>query len=275
MESINYKTDFAIFILSHNRANKIDTLKMLLNAGYNGDWFVVISTDDKQINEYKSIIPSKNLLIFDKESVLCDTMVSSKNKNRSSSLYARNYIISYVKNSTSYKYIVMADDDIKKLVYRVDDNGKMKALPVKNINSVLKNFICFLSKSKVLAGISPAFDAAFFGGVKDLRKIPREAFQFVLLKVENIKHYIGFHEEDTLLSILNFTNIYLIYYGMSFIAPLFAHGDGGIDYNDKSLSPPLFNYIAKPSAIKVTSFLRKIRYGKYCYPKIITDKFKK
>ena len=59
--------DFAIFILSHNRANKLDTLNLLKESNYNGDWFVVISTDNNEIDEYRSIIPHNNLLIFDKK----------------------------------------------------------------------------------------------------------------------------------------------------------------------------------------------------------------
>lgn len=72
---IDFENDFAIFILSHNRVDKIDTLNMLENIGYKGKWYVVISTDNTQIDRYKKKIPKENLLIFDKKEVKVDTML--------------------------------------------------------------------------------------------------------------------------------------------------------------------------------------------------------
>lgn len=115
--------DFAIFILSHNRANKIDALNLLKKSNYDGEWFVVISTDNTEIDEYKKIVPNENLLIFDKKKVLCDTMISSENFIANSALYARNFIITYAKNI--YKIFCMVDDDISDLYFRFDIDGHM------------------------------------------------------------------------------------------------------------------------------------------------------
>ena len=41
------RNDFAIFILSHGRANKVKTLKTLKDCGYNGKWYIIIDNEDK------------------------------------------------------------------------------------------------------------------------------------------------------------------------------------------------------------------------------------
>ena len=44
--------DFAVFILSHGRADNIKTLKMLEDGNYTGDWYIVIDNEDKTADRY-------------------------------------------------------------------------------------------------------------------------------------------------------------------------------------------------------------------------------
>lgn len=274
-DKIDFEKDFAVFILSHNRAEKIDTLNMLERCGYKGHWYIVISTDNNQIDKYKSIIPKEHLLIFDKEKVNVDTMIPSISKQRNSPVYGRQFICDYVKEKTNYKYFLMADDDVKKVVHKVNYKGKMKEIAVTDINVVIKNFVNFISCSKWLAGISPAFGAGFMGGVRSIEKVTRECFQFCFFKVANLAKYKGFREEDTLLCLNNIENVYLSFYGMAIITPIMGTGGGGNEYKEKELPPSLFPYVAHPSGIKATKFMQRIRYNKRVYPCIISEMYKK
>ena len=44
--------DFAVFILSHGRANDIKTVNMLQKYHYTGKWYVVIDDEDDQEQIY-------------------------------------------------------------------------------------------------------------------------------------------------------------------------------------------------------------------------------
>ena len=45
---------FAVFILSHGRANDLKTAVMLKKYNYTGDWYVVIDDEDNQADIYKA-----------------------------------------------------------------------------------------------------------------------------------------------------------------------------------------------------------------------------
>ena len=49
----NFKKDFAIFILSHGRANDIKTVDTLKRGHYTGDWYVVIDDEDNDEDLYR------------------------------------------------------------------------------------------------------------------------------------------------------------------------------------------------------------------------------
>lgn len=47
------RDDFAVFILTHGRADKVVTLKRVLQAGnYTGKWYMVIDNEDDQADAY-------------------------------------------------------------------------------------------------------------------------------------------------------------------------------------------------------------------------------
>ena len=46
------RNDFAIFILSHGRADNVKTLDTIKTCGYTGKWYVIIDNEDKQAQKY-------------------------------------------------------------------------------------------------------------------------------------------------------------------------------------------------------------------------------
>lgn len=271
---INFKKEFAIFILSHNRAEKIDTLNMLNKVGYKWIWYVVISTDNKQIDAYKEKIPQSNLLIFDKEKIDVDTMVSRKSFEPRSAVYARNFILSFAKDR--YKYFLMADDDIKDIKFKIDINGHIKDISgSKFIHEIIDALCSFLEKSDNLAGTALAIGNGYFGGVKSITKIEREVCCFMVFKSSHLRKFRGIQCEDVILSCDNFDQVYLTYRGACVIMPQRGSNSGGNDYDTKKLPPNLFWHIASPSSVKVVGEWGRVRYNKKTYPQIISEKYKK
>ena len=49
------KNKFAVFILTHGRANNVITYATLKKQGYTGKIYLMIDDEDKQAEEYKKI----------------------------------------------------------------------------------------------------------------------------------------------------------------------------------------------------------------------------
>ena len=59
------KNKFAVFILSHGRADNLKTLGTLRRQGYTGKIYVILDNEDDQIDEYKKI-KDIEVIVFDK-----------------------------------------------------------------------------------------------------------------------------------------------------------------------------------------------------------------
>ena len=53
-----------VYILTYGRPDKVHTINSLRSQGFTGKIYLVCSTDDKKLNEYKS--NHENVIVFDK-----------------------------------------------------------------------------------------------------------------------------------------------------------------------------------------------------------------
>ena len=91
MTRSEYRESFAVFILSHGRADEIKTVKMLKDSGYTGDWYVVIDNEDDQADQYFSKF-SEHVIQFDKKAVADETDTGDTDNDRRVGVFARNKI---------------------------------------------------------------------------------------------------------------------------------------------------------------------------------------
>ena len=68
--------NFAVFILTHGRADKVRTYKTLKRQGYTGKLYIIIDNTDKQQENYIETFGKENVYIFNKKDVgtRCDTI---------------------------------------------------------------------------------------------------------------------------------------------------------------------------------------------------------
>lgn len=59
------REDFTVFILTHGRADRVDTIKTLRKSGYTGPIWLVIDNEDEQRSEYEKL-PVTGVYVFDK-----------------------------------------------------------------------------------------------------------------------------------------------------------------------------------------------------------------
>ena len=79
---------FAVFIISHGRADRVETYTTLRKAGYTGEIFVIVDDEDNQLVDYAKRFTDE-LIIFHKVTCYIDTIYG---REKSSAVYARNFV---------------------------------------------------------------------------------------------------------------------------------------------------------------------------------------
>ena len=80
---------FAVFILSHGRADNIITLKALQKGNYTGKVYIIVDDEDEQLNEYKRLHGDK-VVVFSKEKMDGTFDIGDNQNDRRVVVYARN-----------------------------------------------------------------------------------------------------------------------------------------------------------------------------------------
>ena len=118
------RNDFAVFILTHGRADNVVTVPAIKKAGYTGKIYFIIDDEDEQAEEYKKNFGADRVIIFDKQAAYdrADTM-DNFNDHRAI-IYARNECWR-IAEELGLKYFLMLDDDYKSIDYRYEEDGKL------------------------------------------------------------------------------------------------------------------------------------------------------
>lgn len=282
------RDDFAVFILTHGRADKVVTLKRVLQAGnYTGKWYMVIDNEDDQADAYIKKYGREHVVIFDKQAVDDWTDTADNFHEHRAIIYARNQSF-YIAQELGLKYFLMLDDDYTGLNHRYIENGKLKAKRVVQLDRLFEDMIRFLEDSNALT-IAFCQAGDFIGGVDGKRfkeKVIRKAmnsffcwadrpFQFVGTMNEDVTMYTTLGSRGEL--IMSITDCAIIQNatqgtrgGMSE-----AYADGG------TFLKSFYTVMSMPSAVRVemlNSAHKRIHHKinwTCCVPKILNEKYRK
>lgn len=132
------RNDFAVFILTHGRADNVVTVPAIKKAGYTGKIYFIIDDEDEQAEEYKKNFGADRVIIFDKQAAYdrADTM-DNFNDHRAI-IYARNECWR-IAEELGLKYFLMLDDDYKSIDYRYEEDGKLKYKPCRIQNVPIRH----------------------------------------------------------------------------------------------------------------------------------------
>lgn len=199
MESLN---KFAVFILTHGRADNVVTKKTLDRCGYTGEIYYIVDNEDKQIEKYIENFGEERVKIFNKKT-MADSIDEYNNfDNRSVIIHARNACFEIAKD-LGLDYFVQFDDDYTSFDFRIDvdsiDESRGIIKPIKNINKVFIGMINFLNKNKVKT-IAFAQGGDFIGGINNgkdsYRFSKRKAMNSFFCCTKNEFRFIGSINED-------------------------------------------------------------------------------
>lgn len=140
--------DFAVFILTHGRPDRIHTLKTLEKQGYTGDWYLIIDNEDKMADEYYKNYGDK-VIMFDKKAISLTFDTADLSDDRRAIVYARNACFQIAKE-LGIKYFVEFDDDYTSFNLRYPKDGKLVARMLDNLDDIFEMMLDFLEDTQAL-----------------------------------------------------------------------------------------------------------------------------
>lgn len=155
--------DFAVFILTHGRANNVITYKTLRTCGYTGDIYIIIDNEDDQADEYRRIYGDK-VIMFDKPEIAARFDEGDNFHDRRTTMHVRNATFE-IAERLGIKYFVQMDDDYTDFRYRYNSTIIYEEKRIKDLDSVLGAAFDFYSAISA-ASIAMAQGGDYIGGSK-------------------------------------------------------------------------------------------------------------
>jgi hypothetical protein len=157
------KSKFAVFILTHGRANNVITYSTLRKQGYTGKIYLMIDDEDKQASEYKEKY-GKDVIVFNKQKAIDYTDSGDNFNKRNSVVYARNWNFVIAKEM-GIDYFLQLDDDYGHFYNTFDNEGNYitQHRKLNNLDSVCDAMVEFLIASNADA-VCMSQGGDFIGG---------------------------------------------------------------------------------------------------------------
>jgi hypothetical protein len=190
------RDDFAVFILTHGRPEKVVTYKTLQECGYTGRTFIVIDDEDKKADRYKSKFGDK-VLQFCKSEVAKTFDEGDNFNDRRAIIYARNACFDLARQ-VGVRYFLQLDDDYTGFHFKLDCEGAYTNVKIKDLDFVFECYLEYL-KSTPFKTICMAQNGDFIGGSESQigkKKHKRKAMNTFFCDVENRFHFVGRINED-------------------------------------------------------------------------------
>lgn len=278
---------FAVFILSHGRANNVITIKTLREIGYTGKIYLIIDNEDDQAELYKKIPDVEDVIIFDKKEEMKYTDTADNFKDHRLVVYARNKCHD-IAQMLNLDYFLELDDDYVGFGIRYDDRGSLKRTKIKNADKLFDSFIKFLENSNSLT-VAFAQGGDYIGGVGSkvwTERLSRKAMNCFFCKTDRPFKFSGSTNEDV--------NAYITYGNKGQL--MFTVADICMDQLQTQSNPgglteiyldngtyvkSFYSVIHQPQCVKISTMGNKFRRIHHkilwdkCTPKILNQCWKR
>lgn len=272
----------AIFIISHERAGRVETYSALRASGYHGTIYVCIDNKDKQFDEYSARF-GPELVMFSKPMQMEDVDTVESEKRESSAVYARNAIEATAIMMHLDAFVIL-DDDITSFRYRWMQDGVCKSLRITQyIDRILLAYIEYMLSCDI-ATLSFENCMFYIGGISD-DKIANERWTYQI-HIRNTKFPVEWKSiinEDIITEINTATRGY-IWWSLPYVvydAVAMNEKSGGNKDNYDTFSEfkrAMFATVVNPSSCLPGyshGKLRIIQNKKASYPMIVSSRYKK
>lgn len=283
----NFKDDFAVFILTHGRADNVKTFKTLERCGYTGKVYLVIDNEDEQENRYRELY-GDIVMQFDKLAQAKKTDTADLSTNRGVIIFARNYCFELAAK-LGLKYFIELDDDYNRFEFRYTENNKLQTKEIKNLDKVFEAMTDFLVESGALT-VAMAQGGDFVGGGFTNKNFStgllRKAMNSFICAVDNPFQFVGRINEDvnTYTTLGSRGKLIFTITAANLVQTQTQANAGGMTgtYLDSgTYVKSFYSVIFAPSCVKIRAFgnyHRRIHHNvawANCVPCIIDEKYKK
>lgn len=281
------REDFAIFILSHGRADNVYTVKTLEKCNYTGKWYILCDDEDSQLDKYKENFGDEHVVVFSKAEAGKTFDIMDNFDGNGVPTFARNALL-YVTKQMGLTYFLELEDDYVDFSIRLEYNKHLPIWPIVDFDAVVDAYIEYLDTTGAYT-IAFAQTGEMAGGIngKVYRdKIKRKAMNAFFCRVDNPFHFLGRFNDDV--------NAYISYgkTGGLFLSTAIvnlcqlvtqAHS-GGITEAYKSFGTyvkSFYSVMLRPDCVKIADMGIKHKRLHHtidnltAYPMIISDRFKK
>lgn len=281
------RSDFAVFILTHGRADNVATMGALKKGGYTGKWYMIIDDEDETAEQYRKNFGPEHVIMFDKQEAYdrADTM-DNFNEHRAI-IYARNETFRIAKE-LGLKYFLMLDDDYKEIDFRYVNGNKLSAKPARQMDRIFEDMLRFLDVSGA-ATVAFAQGGDFVGGLDggNFKKgLLRKAMNSLFCRTDRPIDFRGTMNEDvtTYTTLGSRGRLFFTLCNMCVIQIPTQSLDGGMTESyleTGTYVKTFYSVIAMPSCIKVSMMYTKHKRIHHridwecCVPKIINEKYRK
>lgn len=293
MTDQEFKDCFVALILTHGRADNVETYRTLRLRGYNGRIVLVIDDEDEQVPKYQAIYGEENCFVFNKRKYIESSDEIARGDTRSA-LYARNACFDIAKE-LGYRYFIELDDDYNGFSWKFDNHGRYRQRIIQNLDFVWRRMLDYMINVSCMVSICMAQGGDFIGGnygngsgnKKNAAITPmRKAMNSFICSVDRPFEFKGRINED-----VN-ANLYGTYRGQLFLTlnqvmvnvEQTQANAGGVTEVYKELGTyqkSFMSVVISPSSVKLAMMGRKnmrLHHNvewKYTAPMIVAEKWRK
>lgn len=281
------RDDFAVFILSHGRAENVVTKKALDCLGYTGRWYILIDNEDDQADLYYRHFGKDHVIMFDKLAAAeyCDT--ADLIEKRNIVLFARN-TCHRIASDLGLLYFLELDDDYNDFQYRFPDGEKLMYKQFQNLDALFDAMLSFLDISGAKT-VALAQGGDFIGGVGNSRfhqGLVRKAMNTFFCRVDRPFKFYGRINEDTTSYVVNGNRGDLFFtFTKAMINQAQTQAKAG-GLTDSYLEvgtyvKSFYSVMFAPQAVKISAMganhyrIHHLIDYNHCAPKILSEKYRK
>jgi len=196
--------DFALFILTNNRADRVLTYKSLRKQGYTGKIVLLIDDEDPEYDRYFELYDDQ-VQVFNKKQWVKRTDDGDNFKTNRGVIYARNANFAIAKQM-GLKYFMQYDDDYSHYRYHRDENNELITKGthyIGDLDSVFKVLLDYFKKIPAKA-IAIAQSGDFIGGVNSGMHyvLKRKIMNSFIFDVDKPVDFVGRINEDLTTSVV-------------------------------------------------------------------------
>jgi len=181
--------DFAVFILTHGRADSVFTYKTLKKCGYTGLVYFIVDNEDKMIDQYIKNFGEEYVKIFDKKKMANSIDEGNNFDNRKVIIHARNACF-HIAKDLGIKNFVQLDDDYYYFGYRYETGAKI----IKNLDRVFEIVLDFY-KNTTITSIAFSQGGDHIGGFSGI-KLKRKCMNSFFCSTDRYFQFVGSINED-------------------------------------------------------------------------------